>query len=58
MDDKTRKALSCVALFYDQRKVGDVGFLGFRRSSDLSRLVSCIHTLRSLSRRFHGRVLT
>lgn len=45
MDDETRKALSCVARFYDRRKVGHVGFLGFRRSSDLTRMVSCIDTL-------------
>ena len=45
MDDKTGKTLSCVARFFDQRKVGHVGFLGFRRSSDLTRVVSCMHTL-------------
>jgi SAM-dependent methyltransferase len=31
-----------VAEFYDRRKVGDVGSLGFRRSSDLSKVISCL----------------
>lgn len=31
-----------VARFYDQRKVGDAGALGFRRSSDLGKLLACI----------------
>ena len=30
------------ASFYDGKKVGDVGPLGFRRSTDLSKLVDCI----------------
>ena len=34
-----------VARFYDQRKVGDVGALGFRRSSDLGRLLTCIERM-------------
>lgn len=34
-----------VARFYDRRKVGDAGFLGFRRSSDLTRLVACLLTM-------------
>ena len=34
-----------VARFYDQRKVGDVGALGFRRSSDLERLLACIERM-------------
>jgi hypothetical protein len=40
-----RKALQAVARFYDQRKVGDVGALGFRRSTDLSKLLSCLDWL-------------
>lgn len=34
-----------VVEFYDGRKVGDVGHLGFRRSSDLSKLLSCLKTM-------------
>jgi hypothetical protein len=37
-----KQTLLTVARFYDQRKVGDVGSLGFRRSSDLTRLVKCL----------------
>jgi SAM-dependent methyltransferase len=33
-----QKTMLRVAYFYDQRKVGDSGTLGFRRSSDLTRL--------------------
>jgi hypothetical protein len=40
-----KETLQGVARFYDQRKVGDVGFLGFRRSSDLTKLISCIDTM-------------
>jgi hypothetical protein len=40
-----RQILQAVAGFYDQRKVGDVGFLGFRRSTDLTRLVACLDRL-------------
>lgn len=39
------KTLSAVARFYDRRKVGDVGSLGFRRSTDLSRLLACLEPL-------------
>jgi hypothetical protein len=34
--------LRFIARFYDQRKVGDLGALGFRRSTDLERLLACI----------------
>jgi len=34
-----------VVEFYDGRKVGDVGHLGFRRSSDLSKVLSCLKTM-------------
>lgn len=34
-----------VVEFYDLRKVGDVGHLGFRRSSDLSKVLSCMKTM-------------
>ena len=45
MDDNLTKTLDRVARFYDERKVGDVGPLGFRRSTDLIKLMSCIHRL-------------
>jgi len=45
MHDRTMDTLFRIARFYDKRKVGDLGFLGFRRSSDLSRLVACLSTL-------------
>ena len=34
-----------MARFYDERKVGDVGALGFRRSTDLSRLIPCLEKM-------------
>jgi hypothetical protein len=45
MHERTMETLLRIARFYDQRKVGDVGFLGFRRSSDLTRLVACLSTI-------------
>ena len=45
MDKVVRKTLETVAEFYDKRKVGNVGPLGFRRSSDLKTLLSCIYRL-------------
>jgi hypothetical protein len=41
----TRKTLLRVAQFYDRRKVGDAGALGFRRSSDLTRLTGCLMSM-------------
>ena len=43
--ESLRKTLIKVASFYDRRKVGDVGPLGFRRSSDLGRMVACLDKL-------------
>ena len=45
LNEGTRRVLSAVARFYDERKVGDVGPLGFRRSTDLSRLLACLDPL-------------
>jgi hypothetical protein len=45
LNREMRQILQAVAGFYDQRKVGDVGFLGFRRSTDLTRLVACLDRL-------------
>jgi hypothetical protein len=42
IDEITKRTLLTVARFYDQRKVGDIGSLGFRRSSDLTKLVRCL----------------
>jgi hypothetical protein len=39
------KTLQRVAEFYDKRKVGDVGPLGFRRSTHLSILFACLDRL-------------
>ena len=45
MDQRLKKSLSKVAEFYDQRKVGAVGPLGFRRSTDLLTLLACADRL-------------
>jgi hypothetical protein len=45
LDEDLRKTLLKVAQFYDQRKVTHKGYLGFRQSSDLTRLVGCIDHL-------------
>jgi hypothetical protein len=45
MDKKLQKTLLKVSEFYDSRKVGDSGPLGFRRSTDLERLTACIQKL-------------
>jgi SAM-dependent methyltransferase len=45
MDERLEETLLSVARFYDQRKVGDVGALGFRRSSDLALLAGCFQRL-------------
>jgi hypothetical protein len=42
IEEIVKQTLLTVARFYDQRKVGDVGSLGFRRSSDLTKLVKCL----------------
>ncbi len=45
LDDDLKRTLLRVAQFYDQRKVSHTGYLGFRQSSDLTRLVACIDHL-------------
>ena len=42
MEEMLAKTLQRIAAFYDGRKVGDVGSLGFRRSTDLKRLLPCL----------------
>lgn len=45
MDRLLRETLLHTVRFYDARKVGDVGCLGFRRSSDLATLFACLDPL-------------
>jgi hypothetical protein len=45
MDEGLRNTLETVARFYDEHKVGDVGPLGFRRSTDLRTLLACLPAL-------------
>jgi hypothetical protein len=45
LDEGLKRTLSKVAQFYDQRKVGDVGALGFRRSTDLAKLLASLERL-------------
>ena len=42
IEEIVKGTLLTVARFYDRRKVGDVGSLGFRRSSDLTKLLKCL----------------
>jgi len=45
LDRILEETLFQVVEFYDRRKVGDLGHLGFRRSSDLSKVLSCLKTM-------------
>jgi len=45
MNNIIKRTLDRVARFYDDRKVGDVGPLGFRRSTDLMKLLACLERL-------------
>ena len=45
--DHTKEAMLKIADFFDARKVGNVGPLGFRRSSDLKRLLSGVEELQN-----------
>ena len=45
LDKNIRHILMTVARFYDRRMVGDAGPLGFRRSTDLARLMACLDNL-------------
>jgi hypothetical protein len=45
LDEQLKKTLLRVAKFYDQRKVGDVGPLGFRRSTDMMTMFACLDRL-------------
>jgi hypothetical protein len=45
LDQHVLKSLYKVAAFFDARKVGEVGALGFRRSTDLQSLLGSLHGL-------------
>lgn len=45
MDFRSKKSLLKIAEFFDAQKVGDVGPLGFRRSTDLAKLLACASRL-------------
>ena len=45
MNEKTLKILIRMATFFDVRRVGHVGPLGFRRSTDLMKLMACMDLL-------------
>jgi hypothetical protein len=45
LDQHVLRSLYKVAAFFDARKVGEVGSLGFRRSTDLLSLLGCLHGL-------------
>lgn len=45
MTPALRQTLAAAARFYDARKKGNVGPLGFRRSTDLIRLLACLDPL-------------
>lgn len=42
LDPRIVETLAAVSRYFDRIKVGDCGFLGFRRSTDLGRLCSCL----------------
>jgi len=45
MDESTKNSLKTLARFFDARQVGDVGPLGFRRSTNLCNLLACAERL-------------
>ena len=45
MEDRLKRTLEAVSEFFDHRKVGNVGPLGFRRSTDLKILLACLDRL-------------
>jgi hypothetical protein len=46
LDPMVHQSIQYVARFYDEKKRGDIGPLGYRRSSDLTRLTKAIAFLR------------
>jgi hypothetical protein len=55
LDQHVLRSLHKVAAFFDARKVGDVGSLGFRRSTDLLSLLGCLRGLMEEGRLIPGR---
>ena len=47
LPESVRKSLSTAASYYDRRKVGECGSLGFRRSTDLQKLCACLERMTS-----------
>jgi hypothetical protein len=45
LNQQVLRSLYKVAAFFDARKVGEVGSLGFRRSTDLQSFLGCLHGL-------------
>jgi SAM-dependent methyltransferase len=45
LNPELRATLGRVAEFYDRKKVGDAGALGFRRSTDLTKLLGCLEPM-------------
>ncbi len=55
MKEVLQKTLQSVADFYDRIKVGASGALGFRRSTDLSRLLPCLVRMKDQNLLFPGK---
>ena len=55
MGESFQRELEAVAEFYDQRLVGDVGPLGFRRTSELGKVLACLPELVSAQMLDYGR---
>jgi len=47
VDRRLKQGLAEMAAYYDKRKVGHVGPLGFRRSTDMTTLLNCVDRLMS-----------
>lgn len=57
MEAKLKQTLIKISDFYDKKKVGDIGPLGFRRSTDTSRLLACLEKLTDLDILLPGKSL-
>ena len=55
MGESFQRELEAVAEFYDQRLVGDVGPLGFRRTSALGKVLACLPELIAAEMLDYGR---
>jgi hypothetical protein len=52
-----KQTLIKISDFYDYKKVGDIGPLGFRRSTDISRLLACLEKMTDLGILLPGKSL-